>query len=144
MSKPKVTLVKAGQNKWALPKEAARQAMYRKPRLLDQLVSTTGEIRRQAGEEIYSFRWFADYAARSRCLELCSIETGAILILSRFSKNRIRGLIASLRRAHRNTSMKKTAAPQTLANANDPITLRLRAMQGPRSVEGQLTDFNEN
>jgi len=31
--------------------------------------------------------------------------------------------------------MKKTAAPQTLANANDPITPRVRARRGPRSLE---------
>jgi hypothetical protein len=62
------------------------------------------------------------YATRSNRLELCSIEIGAELIGSRRAVDRIRGLIASLRRARRNTSMKKTAAPQRLANAKDPIT----------------------
>src|ERR1700716_283002 len=76
-----------------------------------------------------------DYATRSILLKVRSIEIGVVLILSRLSMNRIRGFIASLRRAHRNTSMKKTAAPQTLVNANDRITLRLRARRGPRSLE---------
>lgn len=86
-----------------------------------------------------SFEMCEIYAARSACLKSCSIETGAALILSRLSMNRIRGLTASLRRAHRNASMKKTAAPQTLRNANDPITSRLRARQRPKSGEASLT-----
>src|SRR5258708_22463315 len=75
-----------------------------------------------------------DYATRSNRLTVRSIEIGVVL-LARLSMNRKRGFMASVRRAHRNTSMKKTAAPQTLANANNPITPRLRARRGPRSLE---------
>jgi hypothetical protein len=65
------------------------------------------------------------------------------LILSRLSGKKIRGL-ASLRKARRNNSMKKTATPQTLANANNLITARLRARQGPGSKEKvKLTELNE-
>jgi len=106
------------------------------------------EIGQQAGEAIYSFVVCPIYAARSKRLELCSIETGAALILSclsmnRISVNRIRGLIASLRRARRNTSMKRTAALQTIANAIDPITLGLEQGKGQDRRKVQLTEFNE-
>ena len=51
------------------------------------------------------------------------METGVRLVLSCLLV-RLRGPLASLRRAHRNASMKKTAAPQTLVNAINPITSR--------------------
>jgi hypothetical protein len=45
----------------------------------------------------------------------------ACLALNRIAVNRMRGF-ASLRRAPRNISMKKIAAPQMHTNTSDPIT----------------------
>src|SRR6266478_5062922 len=69
-----------------------------------------------------------DYAARSRRVELCSIDTGMVLVLSPLPLIRIRGLVASLRRARRNTSMKKIPAPQRLAIASASITPKINAI----------------
>jgi len=93
-----------------------------------------------------------DYATRSICLELCSIETGVVLIFGCVSVNRILvarmgGLVASLRKARRNINMKKTAAPQTLANANaianGPITPIPQQGKGQDRTKLQLTEINE-
>jgi hypothetical protein len=65
-----------------------------------------------------------NYAARPKSGKLCSIETDAGAVLSRLLRNRIRGLLASLWRAHRNVSMNKTATPQTpMKKAISPVTI---------------------
>jgi hypothetical protein len=90
-----------------------------------------------------------DYATRSICLELCSIETGVVLIFGCVSVNRIlvtrTGGLASLRKARRNINMKKTAAPQTLANAiaNGPITPIPQQGKGQDRTKSQRTEINE-
>jgi hypothetical protein len=90
-----------------------------------------------------------DYATRSICLELCSIETGVALIFGCVSVNRIlvtrMGGLASLRKARRNINMKKTAAPQTLANAiaNGPITPIPQQGKGQDRTKSRLTEINE-
>jgi len=91
-----------------------------------------------------------DYATRSICLELCSIETGVVLIFGCVSVNRVLvarmgGLVASLRKARRNINMKKTAAPQTLANAiaNGPITPIPQQGKGQDRTKSQRTEINE-
>jgi hypothetical protein len=57
-------------------------------------------------------------------------DTGSLVL----PVNRVRGPLASLRRARRNVSMKKTAAPQTLVNAigtiTDDVTSRGRNVHG--------------
>ena len=68
-----------------------------------------------------------DYAARSSSVEPRSIEAGLVLALLRLLASR-GGLTTSLRSARRNVSMKKTATPETPANANDSITPRMRAI----------------
>jgi hypothetical protein len=98
MSKSKLTLVEAGMtNTGAFSNPDCRRAL-----------------------SLFPVR---DYATRSNRLELCWMETRVALVGSRRAVDRILGLIASLKRARRNITMKKTAAPQKLANANDPITL---------------------
>jgi hypothetical protein len=108
-----------------VPKPQARKALKplrgtKSPVALSKNVKVRIDICRRRGET--RGRGLSDQAVWRQCLELCSIQTGVGLILSRLAARRIRGLIASLRRARRNASMKKTAAPQTLVNANDPIT----------------------
>ena len=67
-------------------------------------------------------RGLGSYADRSDCGDVCSIETDVRPVLWCRLVNRIRVLLASLRRAYRNASMKKGAAPQALVNAIGPIT----------------------
>jgi hypothetical protein len=86
-------------------------------------------------------------AARSQCVELCSIEIeiGAALATLRLPINRLRGLlpITSLRRAPRNNSMKQTATPQKLANATDPIPLRIQS-KARAKIEGKVNSQKSN
>ena len=72
-------------------------------------------------------RTMGGQAARSQCVELCSIDIGVALATLRLPINCLRGLLptTSLRRARRNNSIKQTAAPQKLANATYNIQLSI-------------------
>src|ERR1700728_2394238 len=76
----------------------------------------------------------------------CSIETSVRLVLLRRLVNPIRVLLASLRRAHRNASMNKAAAPQAPVNAIDPITLTSvpRLQSHERRSSSIRTQFVQN
>jgi hypothetical protein len=79
------------------------------------------------GEDDSTIRGLRIYAARSECGDVCSIETGVRLVLLCLLVNRIRVLLASLKRAHRNASMNKAAGAASARECNWSDHIKLRS-----------------